>query len=105
MRPISKKNREEIDRNDYFRYCARAGPDCDGRITIEHAFIYAGRQIDRVWAFVPLCWHHHLGVGLDKELNQAIALLNATDEDLLEYPRTDWVQMKRYLFGKYGLKG
>lgn len=98
MRPIPAKLRAQIDADPYFKFCARQNVDCDGRITIEHAWIYAGQQINELWAFVPLCWHHHLGAGLDKEENQRLSLMRATDEDLAKYPRKDWAHIKRYLF-------
>lgn len=108
MRPISKKNKEAIDRDPYFKVCARRGPDCDGRVTIEHAFIYAGQQIDELWAFLPLCAYHHAvdqyqdGGDLNKELNEHLCLCRATLLDLARYPRRDWAQRFVYLHGKYG---
>lgn len=101
MNNIPDKLRAELADDPYMHVCARAGDDCEGRITWEHAFIHGGKQIQERWAIIPLCWHHHLGPGLIKELNQAIALSHATDEELAKYPKTDWVQLKKYLLGKY----
>jgi hypothetical protein len=56
----------------------------------EHAFIYAGKQINEKWAIIPLCVYHHLGEGLVKNENQRIALERATPEDLAKYPNFDW---------------
>lgn len=97
MRPISPKFRKQIDEDPYYRVCARKGYDCSGRITIEHAYIYAGRQIDEMWNFVPLCEHHHLYDGLDKKENQRLALQRATPADLAKYPKKDWQQERRWL--------
>lgn len=97
MRKISPRFRKRIDADPYFKDCSRKDGDCEGRITIEHVFIYASKQIDEYWNFIPLCWFHHLGEGLDKEENQRIALARATDEELAAYPRKDWTQLKRYL--------
>ena len=83
--------------DSYYKVCARKNSDCEGRITWEHAFIYAGRQVNEKWAIIPLCVYHHLGDGLDKDKNQKIALLRATDEDLIKYPRKDWKQLKVWL--------
>lgn len=94
MRPISQKFRKLFDADPYFKLCARKNGDCSGRITIEHAFIYASKQIDELWNFVPLCWYHHLGEGLDKNINQFLSLERATEEDLAKYPRKNWKQLR-----------
>lgn len=100
MRPIPLSMRNEIDRDPYFKVCARKGFDCSGRITIEHAWIYAGRQINELWALVPLCEYHHLYEGLDKHENQRLSLDRATPEDLAKYPKKDWEQERRFLCTK-----
>lgn len=101
MRPIPLNHRKIIDSDPYFRQCARRSGDCSGRITIEHSFLFKNAQVSEIWAYVPLCWHHHLGKGLNKEMNRWLALRRATAEDLAKYPKTDWVQMKAYLMKKY----
>lgn len=68
---------------------------------MEHAFIYAAKQINELWAIIPLCWYHHLGEGLDKQQNQAIALRRATEHDLSKYPRKPWEQIKKSLLANY----
>ncbi len=97
MRPIPKKLREELVSDPYYKYCARLGSDCSGRITWEHAWTYAGRQINEKWAIIPLCWYHHLGPGLNKEINRLLSLARATVEDLAKYPRMNWTQVKKSL--------
>lgn len=85
----------------YYKKCSRLGNDCSGRITLEHAFIYKN-QIQEMWAIIPLCWHHHLGKGLDKELNHYIALSRADISDLEKrMPKKPWRQMYNYLKTKY----
>lgn len=82
--------------------------NCKGRITLEHAFTYAGRQIDESWAIVHLCAYHHAvdefmdSGDLIKGVGQLAGLRLATDEDLRKYPRVDWSQIKRYLEKTYG---
>lgn len=104
MRPISRPVRKIIDTDPYYRQCARAKLEltnsCSGRITMEHAFINGGNQMDEAWAIVPLCWYHHLGEGLVKWINKFLALTRATEADLLKYPRTDWEQQRTYLTKK-----
>lgn len=90
MTPIPKKLKEEMSQDPYYRECARKDETCYGRITWEHAFIYAGKQIQEKWAIIPLCWWHHLEGGLDKKENQRIAVARATVEDLAKYPRKKW---------------
>lgn len=104
MRRIPDKLKRELKDDPYYKTCARfKEKTCKGRITFEHAFIYAGRQINEKWAIIPLCEYHH-AVGLyqdngdlNKELNQMLALRRATDEDLLKYPKKDWAQVLKYL--------
>lgn len=82
------------------KYCERVSEGvCSGRLTKEHAFIYAGKQIQELWAVIDLCWYHHLGAGMNKNINEKIALSKATDEDLAKYPKKDWQQLKK----RYGL--
>lgn len=81
---------------------------CQGRSTMEHALIYAGKQINEKWAIIRLCeWAHSVGRfqdngGLDKGKNEYIALKHATDEDLKKYPRVDWERKIKNLNQKYG---
>lgn len=81
----------------YYEKWAREGSDCKGRITWEHAWIYAGRQINEKWAIIPLCVFHHLGLGLNKKMNQALSLERATEEDLSKYPKKDWDNERLWL--------
>ena len=104
MRPIPEKIKKEISKNKYYAKCARQSPECDGRITIEHAMIYAGRQVNEIWALIPLCWYHHLGSGLNKRINEFIALQRASDEDLSKYPKSDFFQKRSYLKKLYSDK-
>lgn len=103
MRKIPKKLLDDMLSDPYYKRCARQNCECNGRITLEHAFIYAGRQINEKWAIIPLCWYHHLGTGLVKDINQWIALSRATPEELAKYPRGGWEQKLKYLEGKYGI--
>lgn len=101
---IKNKLKEELD------ICVRSKDgDCDGRITWEHTLIYAGKQIDEVWAIIKLCEYHHAvdnyqdGGDLDKEKNIWIALNRATNQELLKYSKAiDYIKMKERLNKKYG---
>ena len=89
--PIPKSHREQIDTNPFFRVCVRASEsNCEGRITIDHAVTYAGKRLNEMWCYVPVCMYHHglLGSGgLDKTFNRKVALSRATPEELAKYPR------------------
>lgn len=82
--------------------------ECQGRITREHALIYAGRQIDEAWAIVLLCeYAHSLGPWLDsgildKKKNEWIAINRMPAEALKRFYKADWAQKKRYLNGLFG---
>lgn len=99
MRPIPLRLREQIAEDPYFTVCARKNSQCSGRITIEHVWIYQGTQINELWAFLPLCWYHHLGKGIDKRENEKLSLQRATDDELSKYPRRDWAQVRKSLIG------
>lgn len=82
--------------------------ECGGRSTMEHVWIYAGRQIDEKWAIIRLCEKAH-SVGpyqnngiLNKEKNRYISLIHASDIDLAKYPKVDWRQIRAHLGKQYG---
>ena len=82
------------------KFCIHMG--CMAKPEWEHAWIYAGKQINEAWAIVPVCYHHHRGDGLDKEFNQYMALCRADLDDLCKrMPRRDWKQIYSYLSKKY----
>lgn len=108
MRAISKKVRRALD--DEPDICCRyADGGCAGRITREHALIYAGRQIDEPWAIIKICARHH-GVDewqdrgdMNKEKNVWIALNKANDQDLTKYSKAiDYIRERKRLNEKYG---
>jgi hypothetical protein len=94
----------------YYQVCARRNQYCDGRITLEHAIIYAGRQVNEKWAIIPLCEYHHSvnkhqdGGGLDKRWNEWLAIGRMTEEDKKKYPREKWDQKYQFLNKKYGIR-
>jgi len=105
VRKIPDKLRKKIAEDSYYHNCLRKKEgDCLGRITWEHCWIYAGKQINEKWAIIPLCVHHHLGSGMNKELNQWFSIKRATKKDLEKYPKKNWSQIIKYLTKKYGNK-
>jgi len=101
MRPIPPKLRDELDALPRMHRCERFSGECRGRITWEHVWIYGGKQINEVWAIIGLCEYHHLGPGLNKEINQWISLKYATAKDFVKYPRRAWEHLREFLNKKY----
>lgn len=93
MSRIPKKLLAELLADPFYKICARKGKDCQGKITFEHALIFAGKQIQEKFAIVPLCtWHHAVnehqdGGDLNKKMNVWIALSRATPEELTRYSK------------------
>ena len=110
MRPINPKLRKIIDEDKYYKTCARSKDGgCGGRITIEHALIFAGKQIDELWNLIPLCERHHAVLNyqdngdLQKEKNVWIALNRAIDQELEAISKViDYKKRRDYLNEKYG---
>ena len=114
MRRISQRVKNEILNDPFYRICARAkllhDHKCEGRLSFEHTLTFAGRQVDEVFAIIPLCDLAH-GIGqflnsggiLNKQINEWIALNRATDAELEKYSRADWKWKKDYLNKIYGI--
>lgn len=99
MHNTPKTTYEQILRERPFceRNEALGDHQCQGRSTMEHAWIHQGKQITEKWAIIRLCEWAHLGKGLNKRINEWLALRHATPEDLKKYPGKDWEQIKKYL--------
>ena len=105
MRPILPKLRSQLDALPRMHKCELAPMQrlygrCSGRIQWHHVWIYAGRQINELWAIVGACEGHHEEVKKDAAIRQyfeSASLSYATDADLAEYPKKDWLGIKRML--------
>ena len=104
MRPISPRVKQVIEESEFYDRCIRYKEDnCEGRITMEHVFTYGGRQIDEVWAIVPVCAKHHEvdnfqdGGGMDKKFHEWVAIKRMTPADKAKYDRVNWDQRETYL--------
>ncbi|MCK5015469.1 MAG: hypothetical protein KAS32_00190 [Candidatus Peribacteraceae bacterium] len=109
MRTISTRVKKRISDDPFYDQCCRLDEkDCDGCITWEHALIYAGRQMDEVFAILPVCEFHHAvnmhqgGGKLDKKKHEWIAISRMTDEDKNKYPNRDWNKDLNILIFTYG---
>lgn len=111
MRTVPRWLRRKLQLDPFYERCALKGYGaCDGRITWEHAVIYAGRQVNEEWALVPLCERHH-AVGtymdagtMDKERNEWVALNRADESTLRGFSKAvDLVRKRDVLNGKFGV--
>ena len=99
MRPISPKLKANLNADPYYKRCCMENNECKGRVQWHHVFRYGSdRQINEKWAILPGCEKHHTCASLSikeiKEEFQRISLSRATADDLAEYPRMDWDQLK-----------
>ena len=100
MRPIPLAMRNQMSADPFMAHCIY--PGCGGKPEWEHAWIYAGRQINEPWAIVPCCTYHHRGDGLDKDYNRYRSLIRADIDDLCSrMPKKNWRQELKYLKSKY----
>lgn len=82
--------------------------NCQGRLTKEHAIIYAGKQVQELWAILDICEFHH-GVNnfqdrgdLNKEKHVWLALCRATDDELRAISKaTNYLELRERLNAKY----
>lgn len=107
---LRRKWQEEDWRGEK-RECMRAEEgNCQGRVTKEHAIIYAGKQLQEEWAILDICEFHH-GVNnfqdrgdLDKEKHVWIALNRAPEARLIELSKgEDKVALRDRLNLIYGI--
>jgi hypothetical protein len=94
MNNVPPKVRKELSADPEYKRCALLGYHaCGGRITWEHAFIFAGKQIQERWAIIPVCAagqevdeYQDAGT-MDKDMNKWAALNRASDIDLARYSK------------------
>lgn len=114
---MPKKLREDLAAEPFYHSCARAAALHDHEcqrdplrpnkpVDWEHALIYAGRQVQKRFAIIPICWWAHRGPGLNKEINIWIALNRATEDELLELSHKggrDYFRYRAFLNARYGV--
>ncbi len=114
MNNVPQKLRQKWAAEDILgikRICLRADEgNCSGRITMEHAIIYAGKQLQEEWSILPICEFHH-GVNnfqdrgnLNKQKHVWIALNRAPEERLRELSKgEDKIALRGRLNAIYGV--
>lgn len=110
MNNVPKRIRKHWSSNTEKSVCLRADEgNCAGRLTKEHAIIYAGKQLQEEWAILDICEYHH-GVNkfmdtghLDKQKHVWIALNRATDDELRRISKAvDYIALRSRLNLIYG---
>lgn len=114
MRKVSTAVRADILADWRSGKCMRAvllkDHECGGRITWEHVFVFAGRQVDARWSIIQICARAH-GVDeyqdrgiMSKEINEWISLNLATDAELAAVSKAvDYLHRRKYLNSLYGI--
>lgn len=107
MRPIPTRMRQELENLPRMKRCTLWPVQdlygaCSGRLRNpewHHVWIYAGTQINELWAILAGCTYHHEMTKSDpavKDAFESASLMLASVDDLAKYPRKDWLQeMKR----------
>ncbi len=92
--PIPLEIREVLSTDKFMENCIVAH-ECEGRVHFDHAFTYAGKRINELWAILPLCRKHNMGVTAHVQtlrrmnLQARILHFNARAEFDRKYPRSD----------------
>lgn len=113
---MSPSLRKDVEKDPEYTRCAiqgmilQFGP-CGGRVTREHAIIFAGRKVQEKWAIPPFCAAHH-GVDLYqdaptqvlKDVRVWAAVNRATDEELRAVSKVvNYLRERDRLNSKYGI--
>ena len=86
--------REQLADDPFMQRCIMSvGMFCSGRVQWHHAFTYAGRRINEIWALIPLCEWHHSREGtirhiIDHFVVRRIKDFRATDDFRAKYPKS-----------------
>lgn len=108
MTPIPEKIKKQIisdpdygcDKEGRATVCMLAGNHghtCGGRITMEHAIIYAGHQVQEKWAIISVCAkaqevdEYQDARTMNKDMNRWVALSRATDAELKLMCKEEWL--------------
>lgn len=112
---MSPQLRKEVGEDPEYTRCALSGMisqfgACGGRVTREHALIFAGKKVQEKYAIIPCCAAHH---GVDsfqdapttapKEVRVWVALNRATGDELRSISKgTNYIRERDRLNAKYG---
>lgn len=105
MRPIPIKHRKIINSDPYFKKSCLSQEygTYENRIVIHHTWIYGGKQINELWAYMPLTNDEHENLDLEtREKIKWLSLQRVDIKDLLgKYPKYPWEREYNYLSKKF----
>lgn len=110
MNNIPPALKKYILTDPYYKKCCLEDEECQyesGHRQIEwhHAIIYAGKQLQKKWAIVPVCsgFHHKYADRSDiKERIVRVCVMRATKEELKEVSKAiDYVKLKEKYENSY----
>lgn len=110
MRPIPLEHIKIINSEPYYKKSCLSGLNgtWNDRIVIHHPWLYAGKQINEIWAYMPLLDSEHEELSKNLVMRNKVKLLSLQRADLKEiqkkYPRHDWKTVYNYLNKLYGNK-
>lgn len=103
MRKVSSKELKKYLQDSFSSRCCVCGAQ---RPQLHHNLIFAGRQVDEAWTFLPLCPEHH-DEARSRDMKRLLdwAMLNrANSTDLAKYSKVmDYKQRRAYLNKVFGV--
>jgi hypothetical protein len=90
---IPSQMRERLSSDPFMQICILAPPECEGRNEWNHAFTYAGKRKNELWAILPMCHKHHKEESryryvIEQYLRRRIIYFRATEEFWRKYPKS-----------------
>lgn len=93
---LPKEMRERLALDSFMQHCIIPDGTCEGRLEWNHAFQYAGRRRNEIWAILPMCHSHHTKEGqfrltIGFLLRERIFYFKAEKDFKEKYPRSTLV--------------
>jgi hypothetical protein len=93
--PIPDDMREALDQDPFMHRCIMdIYGGCSSRIEWNHAFTYAGRRRNELWAIIPMCSTHHRREAVYRPqiaatMRRRLAHFELEDDARAKYPKAD----------------
>ena len=90
---IPEDMRAQLADDPFMQRCILERSDCSGRIEWNHAFSYAGKRQNELWALLPMCEFHHrtqaaYRLYIDAVLRMRVYYFNAVDDFKEKYSKS-----------------